>query len=194
MALGQREEAAVLDEALVDAHLVAVPGLGTLTARGLAGGDLEGLGGQADGTLVAEVLGLSTLDDLSADLLEGLDLAGGQGDTDLVALLSLLLVFLKCCLSIELVTVATYGSLAVVLLGLLVGRHFGDWYLYPSGRWNLDRMLFTTRTCTLRQSDEGWLMKGRGNLKPPCASRTFWWGFGPQNRKNRIVCICAPSR
>jgi hypothetical protein len=71
----------------VDAHLVAVPGLGTLTAGRLAGGDLEGLGGQADGALVAEVLVLSTVDDLGADLLEGLDLAGGQRDADLVALL-----------------------------------------------------------------------------------------------------------
>jgi len=32
-----------LDVALVDAHLEAVPGLGTLTARGLAGDDLEDL-------------------------------------------------------------------------------------------------------------------------------------------------------
>jgi hypothetical protein len=71
----------------VDAHLEAVPGLGTLTARGLAGGDLEGLGGQADGALDAEVLVLATLDDLGADLLEDLDLAGGEGDADLVALL-----------------------------------------------------------------------------------------------------------
>lgn len=71
----------------MDAHLEAVPGLGTLTARGLAGGDLEGLGGQADGTLCAEVLGLGAVNDLGADLLEDLDLAGGQGDADLVALL-----------------------------------------------------------------------------------------------------------
>lgn len=71
----------------MDAHLVAVPGLGTLTARGLAGGDLEALGGQTDRALSAEVLVLSTVDDLSADLLENLDLAGGQGDADLVALL-----------------------------------------------------------------------------------------------------------
>lgn len=77
----------VLDETLVDAHLEAVPGLGTLTARGLAGGDLEALGGKADGALGAEVLVLSTVDDLSADLLEDLDLAGGEGDADLVALL-----------------------------------------------------------------------------------------------------------
>ena len=71
----------------MDAHLVAVPGLGTLTARGLAGGDLEGLGGQADGALDAQVLALGALDDLGADLLEDVDLAGGQGDTDLVGLL-----------------------------------------------------------------------------------------------------------
>lgn len=77
----------VLDETLVDAHLVAVPGLGTLTTRGLAGGDLEGLGGQTDGALDAQVLALGALDQLGADLLEGLDLAGGQGDPDLVGLL-----------------------------------------------------------------------------------------------------------
>lgn len=33
-----------VDEALVDAQLEHVPGLGTLTARGLAGGDLQVLG------------------------------------------------------------------------------------------------------------------------------------------------------
>ena len=42
--------------------------------------DLEGLGGQADGALGAEVLVLGALDELLADLLEGLHLAGGQGD------------------------------------------------------------------------------------------------------------------
>jgi hypothetical protein len=84
----------------VDAHLVAVPGLGTLTARGLAGGDLEGLGGQADGALDAEVLGLGALNQLGRHLLEALDVAAGQGDADLVRL----------------------GRLAKVLLGLVV-RH-----------------------------------------------------------------------
>jgi len=91
-----------VDQALVDAHLVEIPGLGTLTAGGLAGllfvcvnhsfilsgggstaatyGDLEGLGGQADGALGAEVLVLGALDELLADLLEGLDLARGEGD------------------------------------------------------------------------------------------------------------------
>lgn len=85
----------------MDAQLVAVPGLGTLTAGGLSGGDLEGLGGQADGALDAEVLALSALDELGADLLEGGHLAGGEGDADLVRL----------------------GLLASVLLVGLVVRH-----------------------------------------------------------------------
>ncbi len=37
---------AQIDEALVDAHLEAVPCLGTLTARGLAGGDAKELLGK----------------------------------------------------------------------------------------------------------------------------------------------------
>lgn len=77
----------VLDETLVDAHLVEIPGLGTLTARSLTGGDLEVLGGQTNGALDGEVLALGTLEELRADLLEGGDLAAGQGDPDLVSLL-----------------------------------------------------------------------------------------------------------
>ena len=37
-----------VDKTLVDAHLVHVPGLGTLTIGCLTGGDLEDLGGHAD--------------------------------------------------------------------------------------------------------------------------------------------------
>ena len=55
----------------MDAHLVAVPGLGALTAGGLAGGDLEVARGQADGALDAQVLGLGALDELGADLMGG---------------------------------------------------------------------------------------------------------------------------
>jgi hypothetical protein len=58
---------------------------------------LENLGGQSDGALDAEVLGLGALEQLGADLLEGLDLTGGESDADLVDL----------------------GALAEVLLGLL---------------------------------------------------------------------------
>ena len=71
----------------MNAHLVEIPGLGTLTVGGLTGGDLQSLGGQTDGTLDLEGLGASTVDQLLADLLEGGNLAGGEGDTDLVDLL-----------------------------------------------------------------------------------------------------------
>ena len=84
-------------------HLVHVPGLGALTARGLAGGDLQVLGGHADGALDAEVLGLGAVDELLAHLLEGRDLAGGEGDADLVDL----------------------GLLALLDLLGIVGRHLG---------------------------------------------------------------------
>lgn len=76
-----------VDKALVDAELVGIPGLRTLTTRGLAGGDLEVLGGQTDRALDGEALAAGTLNELSADLLERLDLSAGQGDSDAVALL-----------------------------------------------------------------------------------------------------------
>lgn len=154
----------------MDAHLVAVPGLGTLTARSLAGGDLEGLGGQADGALDAQVLALGALDDLGADLLEDVDLAGGQGDTDLVGLLSrasvsrLLRFWAVPSTSDQGDRLGgapssrgiTYGGLAVVLLGLLV-RHFEKLLegVCPS---RLER----GETATFRQSDEGaiWRLTG----------------------------------
>lgn len=88
-----------IDEALVDAHLEGIPGLGTLTVGRLTGGDLQVLGGQADGALDAELLGLGAVDELLAHLLEGLDVAGGEGDADLVDL----------------------GAFAEVLLGLVWG-------------------------------------------------------------------------
>lgn len=81
----------------MDAHLVLVPGLRTLTVGGLTGGDLKGLGGKTDGTLDVEGLGAGTLDQLRANLLEGGDLARGKGDTDLVDLLLGLLVWLAHC-------------------------------------------------------------------------------------------------
>jgi hypothetical protein len=85
----------LLDETLVDAHLELVPGLRTLTVGGLTGGDVQGLGGQTDGTLDLQGLGASTVDQLLADLLEGGDLAGGEGDADLVDLLQRALAVLK---------------------------------------------------------------------------------------------------
>jgi len=70
----------------MDAHLIHIPSLGTLSARSLTGADLELLGGQADGALDAEVLGLGALNELAGDLLKGLNLLGGEGDADLVHL------------------------------------------------------------------------------------------------------------
>lgn len=40
-----------IDDALVDAHLEAIPGLGTFTARCLTGGDAEDLGWPSDWAL-----------------------------------------------------------------------------------------------------------------------------------------------
>jgi hypothetical protein len=56
-----------VDEALVHLELVAIPGLGTLTARGLTGGDPEDLGGETDGSLDLELLVLGTVDEVVRD-------------------------------------------------------------------------------------------------------------------------------
>jgi len=76
-----------LNQSLVDSHLKAIPGLGTLSAGCLSGSNLQGLGWETDWALDAEVLGLGTVDELLADLLERLDLSGGEGDADLVGFL-----------------------------------------------------------------------------------------------------------
>lgn len=94
-----------INQTFVDSHLESVPGLGTFTTGCLSGGDLESLGRETDGALDAEFLALGTLDKLLADLLEGLDFAGGQGDANLVG----------------------FGAFAELLLWLLVG-HFGGWF------------------------------------------------------------------
>lgn len=73
----------------MDSHLKGIPGLGTLTTRGLSGGNLEGLGWEADWALHTEILRLRALDELLADLLERLDLSAGQGDADLVGFLQM---------------------------------------------------------------------------------------------------------
>ena len=73
-----------IDETLVDAHLETIPGLGTVTARRLTGGDTENLGGETDGSLNLELLILGALDKVRADLLEVLDVTGSQGDADTV--------------------------------------------------------------------------------------------------------------
>lgn len=56
-----------VDEALVDAHLEAVPGLGALTAGRLARRVLQHLGRQADGAFDAQLLVLAAGDEVAAD-------------------------------------------------------------------------------------------------------------------------------
>jgi len=68
-------------------HLESIPSLGSLTTGRLSGGNLQGLGWEADRALDAEVLGLGALDELLADFLEGRDLSAGQGDADFVGFL-----------------------------------------------------------------------------------------------------------
>ena len=67
----------LLNETLVDTHLERIPSLRTFTTRSLSGGDFEILGRQADWSLDTQVLGLGTVDEFGADLLEGLDVARG---------------------------------------------------------------------------------------------------------------------
>ena len=55
-------------------HFEAVPSLGTLTTRGLAGGDLQHLGGESDGALDAEVLGPGAFNQVGGNLLQSLHL------------------------------------------------------------------------------------------------------------------------
>ena len=69
-----------VDGALVDLHLVGVPGVGNVTARGLTGGVAEGAGGQAHGAADGHVVLLGAGEEVRADLLDGLGVGGGQGD------------------------------------------------------------------------------------------------------------------
>lgn len=73
-----------VDDALVDAHLEAVPGLGTLTAGGLAGGDAEDLGGHADRATDNNVLGAGGTEQRLGNILQSLHVARSQSNADLV--------------------------------------------------------------------------------------------------------------
>lgn len=58
-----------VEDALVDAHLESVPCVGSLTARRLAGDDLELLRGQANGAGYLQLLLHCTLLQVGADLI-----------------------------------------------------------------------------------------------------------------------------
>lgn len=72
-----------VDDALVDAHLVAIPGVGALAARGLPGGDAQDLRRDPDwaASLVSGSVLLGSADDLSASVLERLDLSALQSES-----------------------------------------------------------------------------------------------------------------
>ncbi len=71
-----------VDHSLVDAHLEAIPGLGTLTAGGLTGGDSENLSGNADGALGLVALVLGSGNNLSASVLKRLGVTAAEGHSD----------------------------------------------------------------------------------------------------------------
>ena len=75
-----------VDQPLVNPHFEAVPGVGTLSRRSLASGNLELLSGETDGSLHVELLVNCSLLQVSTDLLEVLDIARGQGNADAVHL------------------------------------------------------------------------------------------------------------
>merc|ERR1711974_564670 len=82
-----------LNDSLVDSHLVSVPGLGTLTTRGLSGGDAKSTGWHRswsldlDRTALINTPGidsLSTADDLVAGLVDRFRVLSAHRDTDVV--------------------------------------------------------------------------------------------------------------
>jgi hypothetical protein len=70
--LGRRIQ---INQSLVNAHLEHIPSLASLTTGCFSGCDLQGFGGQADGALDAQVLGLGALKELGAHFFERGDFA-----------------------------------------------------------------------------------------------------------------------
>lgn len=75
-----------IDDTLVDAHLETIPGLGTLTARSLTGGDAQHLVWHANGSLDAKLLLLGSRNQIGAHLLQRTDVLRGERDADSVHL------------------------------------------------------------------------------------------------------------
>lgn len=65
-----------VDNTLVDAHLEAIPGLGTFTTGSLTGGDAKSLGGESDRALNIDLVVLCGASELLTDLFEGLNQCG----------------------------------------------------------------------------------------------------------------------
>lgn len=80
-----------VNHSLVNSHLESVEGVGSLTARGLSDVDHQGLGGDSDGTLDSDVLDLlGSLDELSGDSLDGVNVLAGESDSGLALSLNFL--------------------------------------------------------------------------------------------------------
>jgi len=75
-----------VDQALVDAHLVEIPRLGTFTVGCLTGVVTEGLGRETDGALDAELLLLCAADQFLAHLFDVGGALAGQSDPNAVGL------------------------------------------------------------------------------------------------------------
>lgn len=73
-----------VDDALVDAHLEAIPGLRTLTARRFTGGDAEHLGRPPHWSLDAQLLLLGAGDQVAAHFFQRTHIGRCQSDADAV--------------------------------------------------------------------------------------------------------------
>lgn len=73
-----------VEDSLVDSHLPSVVGVRALSARRFADNELQELGGHADRATDLKILTQGLVLELGADLLESLNLSGGEGDTNSV--------------------------------------------------------------------------------------------------------------
>ena len=71
-----------IDESFVNAHLEAIPSVGTFTRRGLAGGDFQNFCRQSDGSLAVQFLLHGTLLEIGANLFQIRYVAAREGDPD----------------------------------------------------------------------------------------------------------------
>lgn len=110
----------------MDSHLIHIPGLRALTARGLSGSDLQDLSRESHWTLDSQVLRLGSLEEFRAYFLKGCDFAAGEGNSDFVCFLRTRLIFVNGAeLFAQGRAGCTYWALAEILLWFLE-RHFCD--------------------------------------------------------------------
>jgi len=76
-----------INQSLVNSELKTIKGVGSFSARRFSGGDAKDAGGEANGALHLQILLLRSLDQRRANLLEVLDVLGGEGDADAMEVL-----------------------------------------------------------------------------------------------------------